>query len=80
MKFATRKNGKRDGQPLLVSRDLSRAVDISTITPSLREALENWPQLEPALQRLYAQLNAGQAAGAFDFATAELESPLPRTF
>lgn len=80
MKFATRKNGKRDGQPLLVSRDLSRAVDISTLTPSLREALENWPQLEPALQRLYTQLNAGQAAGAFDFATAELESPLPRTF
>lgn len=80
MKFATRKNGKRDGQPLLVSRDLSLAVDISAMTPSLREALENWTQVAPVLQQLYTQLNAGQAAGAFDFTTAELESPLPRTF
>src|SRR5450830_1476867 len=36
MKLATLKNGSRDGRMLVVSRDLSRAVDAGEITPTLR--------------------------------------------
>jgi fumarylacetoacetate (FAA) hydrolase len=42
-------------------------------------AIENWAQSEPRLARLYAELNAGSAAGAFDFDPRLALSPLPRT-
>ncbi|MCG2592417.1 fumarylacetoacetate hydrolase family protein [Ramlibacter sp. XY19] len=78
MKLATLKNGSKDGRLVVVSRDLQRAVDATRIAPSLLAALENWSGCEPQLQKLYAQLNAGQADGAFDFDPREAAAPLPR--
>jgi fumarylacetoacetate (FAA) hydrolase len=80
MKLATRKNGRRDGQPLVVSRDLQKAASAEHIVPSVREALERWSDVQSALQQLCDQLDAGQLADAFDLDTRELESPLPRSF
>lgn len=80
MKFATLKNGSRDGLPLLVSNDLTQAISIRHLVPSLREALEDWERAEPALRQCHAQLESGRAADAFALDTRELESPLPRTF
>jgi fumarylacetoacetate (FAA) hydrolase len=80
MKLATRKNGRRDGQPLVVSRNLQKAASAEHIVPSVREALERWSDVQPALQQLCDQLDAGQVPDAFDFDTRELESPLPRCF
>jgi fumarylacetoacetate (FAA) hydrolase len=80
MKLASLKNGGRDGAPLIVSRNLQQAVDASHIVPSVRVALERWSEVQPALEKLSAQLNKGQASGAFTLDSRQLESPLPRTF
>jgi fumarylacetoacetate (FAA) hydrolase len=80
MKLATLKTGGRDGSLILVSRDLKKAVAAEQIVSSLREALERWNECQPALQKLSEELDAGQAAHAFDLDTCKLESPLPRTF
>lgn len=80
MKLATLKTGARDGSPVVVSRDLKKAVDAIHIVPSVREALERWRECEPALRKLSEQLDSGQATGAFQLNPHKLESPLPRTF
>ncbi|NQD38808.1 fumarylacetoacetate hydrolase family protein [Permianibacter sp. IMCC34836] len=79
MKFATLKNGSRDGQLVLVSRDLQHCAAIPDIAPTLQALLDQWAVLAPKAQALYAQLNAGTlAAKAFDEAVCL--SPLPRAY
>lgn len=80
MKLATLNDGSRDGCLLLVSRDLSRAVKADGIAATLQAALEHWTSVEPALQHRYQQLNAGEAAHAFDLDIAQLAAPLPRAW
>jgi len=80
MKLASLKNSSRDGLPIMVSRDLRKAVDISEISPSIRQVLERWKVLEPTLQSLSDRLNEGHIPDAFDLSPGQLESPLPRTF
>lgn len=80
MKLATLKDGTRDGKLLVVSRDLRRAVPAVGIAPNLLSAIENWAEVEPRLLQLYASLNAGSAANAFDVDAAALAAPLPRTY
>jgi fumarylacetoacetate (FAA) hydrolase len=80
MKFATLKDGTRDGKLLVVSRDLSRALDVSSVTPNLLSAIEQWTAVEPRLQALSGQLNAGTAAAAFALDVRNLHAPLPRTW
>jgi fumarylacetoacetate (FAA) hydrolase len=80
MKLASLKTGSRDGALIVVSRDLQTAVLANDISPSLREALENWDAVAPRLQDLSDRVNAGQASGAFEFDSHQVESPLPRAF
>ena len=42
MKFATRNNGTRDGQLLIVSRNNARAVVAEGIAPTLQALLDDW--------------------------------------
>ena len=78
MKFATFKDGTRDGRLALVSRDLRQAVSAEAIAPNLLWALDHWEAVAPKLELLYAQLNDGKAAGAFGFDTKACAAPLPR--
>ncbi|MCC5858851.1 MAG: fumarylacetoacetate hydrolase family protein [Ectothiorhodospiraceae bacterium] len=80
MKLATLKTGARDGELVVVSRDLSRAVPVPRIAPTLQAALDDWEALAPRLQRVYADLNAGQAQDAFALDQSKLHSPLPRAY
>lgn len=80
MKLATLNNGSRDGRLLLVSRDLSRALDAGHIAATLQLAIENWWSVEPELQALYRELNEGRAEGAFAFDPAAAMAPLPRAY
>jgi fumarylacetoacetate (FAA) hydrolase len=80
VKLGTLKNGTPDGQLIVVSRDLARAVGAGAIAPTLLSALENWDAAAPQLAALYAELNAGRAAGAFALDTKRLAAPLPRTW
>ena len=78
MKLASLKHG-RDGQLVVVSRDLSKATSASDIAPTLQAALDEWDVLAPQLAARYELLNAGKAA-SFAFDQTACESPLPRAY
>ena len=78
MKFATYKDASRDGQLLVVSRDLSAAHYATGIANKLQQVLEDWNFMAPQLQDLYEQLNQGRARHAFPFEPARCMAPLPR--
>ena len=80
MKFATLKDGSRDGRLLLVSRDLAWAVDASDIAPTLQTAVEHWLRVEADLRARYDALNQGALANAFAFDSAAVSAPLPRAW
>ncbi|RJF95681.1 fumarylacetoacetate hydrolase family protein [Noviherbaspirillum saxi] len=80
MKLATLRSTSPDGRLIVVSRDLRKAVDAAAIAPSLRQAIEQWDLVAPALQALSDRLNTGDASGAFDFDTTACAAPLPRCF
>jgi len=80
MKLATLKDGTRDGQLALVSRDLKRAVLADGIAPTLQRALDDWNFIAPQLETLYSDLNAGRANNAFDFDPTRCMAPLPRAY
>jgi len=79
MKLASLKHG-RDGQLVVVSRDLTRAVRVPQIAATLQQAIEDWDTLAPRLEAVYAELNAGRADEAFDLDMSALHSPLPRSY
>lgn len=78
MKLATYKDGSRDGQLVVVSRDLGSAHYASGIAQRLQQVLDDWNFLSPQLQDLYAALNSGKARHAFAFDPAQCMAPLPR--
>ena len=80
MKLATLKDGSRDGQLAVVSRDLKTAQLADAIAPALQRALDDWNFFAPQLDDLYAQLNAGRARRAFAFDPAQCMAPLPRAY
>lgn len=80
MKLATKNNGSRDGELMLVSRDLSQAVSAADICPTLQAALDNWDELQSKLEARYQQLNDGQCNEAFEFDQKACHSPLPRAY
>lgn len=67
MKLATYKDGSRDGQLLVVSRDLGTAHYATGIASKLQQVLDDWNFLSPQLQDLYDQLNSGRARHGFPF-------------
>lgn len=79
MKLASLKHG-RDGELVVVSRDLSQAVRVGGIAPTLQAVLDDWARLEPGLQEVSRQLNAGGLSGAFALEARALASPLPRAY
>lgn len=80
MKLATRKNGTRDGELLVVSRDNQRAVVVGAAAPTLQSLMDDWAAKAPAVKAIADALEAGARADAFDVDTATLESPLPRAY
>ncbi|WP_043310439.1 fumarylacetoacetate hydrolase family protein [Pseudomonas sp. ML96] len=80
MKLATLADGTRDGRLLLVSRDLTRAVDAADIAPTLQVAIDNWWGVEADLQSRYEALNRNELANTFVFETTKVMAPLPRAW
>ncbi|WP_313311551.1 fumarylacetoacetate hydrolase family protein [Pulveribacter sp.] len=78
MKLATYKDGSRDGQLVVVSRDLSQAHYASGIASRLQQVLDDWNFLAPQLADLSAELNSGRAPHAFAFEPERCLAPLPR--
>ena len=80
MKLASYKDGSRDGQLVVVSRDLSTAHYASAIATRLQQVLDDWGFLSPQLEDLYTTLNQGRARHAFAFEPTKCMAPLPRAY
>ncbi len=78
MKLATLKDGSRDGQLIIVSRDLKTAQIADGIALSLQRALDDWNFIAPQLEQAYLNLNAGRGTNTFDFDPKNCMAPLPR--
>ncbi len=80
MKLASYNNGRRDGQLMLVSKDLTKAVAVPAIAHTMQQLLDAWDLLQPQLQELYEALNQGVLDNAVDFDESKCLSPLPRAY
>jgi fumarylacetoacetate (FAA) hydrolase len=80
MKFATLKDGTRDGTLLVVSRDLKHAQKADDIAPTLQAALDDWDYCSPQLADRCDALNRGPGNRAFEFDPKQCASPLPRAY
>ena len=80
MKLATYKDGSRDGQLVVVSRDLKTAHYATEIANTLQQVLDDWNFHSPQLQDLSDTLNQGKARHAFPFDPKQCMAPLPRAY
>lgn len=80
MKLATLHNQSRDGQVVVVSRDLSRAVAVPHIAFTLQAALDDWREKSKQLIAASDALSDGHLEGSFPFSSADMKSPLPRAY
>jgi fumarylacetoacetate (FAA) hydrolase len=80
MKLATLKNGMRDGELVVVSRDLSRYVPVPDMVATLQGAMDRWESMAAPLRDAYHELNAGGRRDARPFDQAQAMSPLPRAY
>ncbi len=89
MKFATLRNGTRDGDLVIVSRDLTKAVRAAeTIAGlgTLQQLLDDWDTYALAAARVSAELDeaaSGQGSArlpAFSFVPSAAMAPLPRAY
>ena len=79
MKLGSLKAG-RDGQLVVVSRDLKRMVAATDIAMTLQQALDHWDVAAPALENVYERLNADDYPAAQAFDAMQLTAPLPRAY
>jgi fumarylacetoacetate (FAA) hydrolase len=80
MKLATLKNHTRDGQLVVVSKDLSLAIPVPDIAKTLQYALDHWDECKPKLQTYYDKLNQGNLQNTLKFSDQTITSPLPRAY
>ncbi len=80
MKLASYKDGSRDGQLVVVARDLRTAHYATEVATRMQHVLDDWGFLSPQLEDLYTALNHGRARDAFSFDPALCMAPLPRAY
>jgi fumarylacetoacetate (FAA) hydrolase len=78
MKFATLKNGTRDGQLVFVSRDLKFAHPIPEFAKTMLELLEQWDVIVDDLKHEYEQFDQNESLKVFKFDPEQAMAPLPR--
>jgi len=80
MKLATRRDGTRDGELLVVSSDLASSVAVPEIARTLQAALDDWNSAAPALSAIATELEAGRLPDATPFDPRQAMAPLPRAY
>lgn len=81
MKLATMRNGTRDGELVVVSRDLTRCIKVPQLACTLQDALDRWRDIAPGLGEVSDALNLGSLdAEAQSFDPRACHSPLPRAY
>jgi fumarylacetoacetate (FAA) hydrolase len=80
MKLATIGNGARDGELVVVARDLTRCVAVPEIARTLQAALDSWELSASPLDAISSELNAGRMPDAVPFHPGSAMAPLPRAY
>lgn len=83
LRLATRRDGSRDGELMLVSPDATcwfPARQGVVRATTLQAALDDWGTLTPALQALQGELGISAWAQAEPFDAAQCMAPLPRAY
>jgi fumarylacetoacetate (FAA) hydrolase len=78
MKLATLRSGSRDGQLVVVSRDLTRSLSVMPFA-TLQSALDEWDALSPTLRVFSDRVNASDK-GTQPFDPKNCLAPLPRAY
>ncbi|WP_306250498.1 fumarylacetoacetate hydrolase family protein [Parvularcula sp. IMCC14364] len=79
MKLSTLKNDTRDGALYVISTDLTRCLAADHVAGTMQQALDNWQDAVPELQKLADKLNGNPSEGE-KFEQDRCHSPLPRAF
>ncbi|PND35213.1 2-keto-4-pentenoate hydratase [Achromobacter pulmonis] len=79
MKLATLTNGTRDGELVVVNRNLTRMRAVAHIAATLQQALDDWARKAPLLQAEYESLDSG-AGPSQSFDSSRCAAPLPRAY
>lgn len=80
LRLASRRDGSRDGQLVLVSADLGRCLPVAHIARNLQAALDDWQALALQLDALRAALDATGWPGSEPFDPGACMAPLPRAY
>jgi fumarylacetoacetate (FAA) hydrolase len=81
MKLATLRQGGRDGQLAIVSRDLTQCELVPGIAPTLQAALDDWDRISPKLAERAAAMERGTATThQMPFDPVKCMAPLPRAY
>lgn len=81
MKLASLKSAtSRDGQLCVVNQELTTAILVPQVSPTLQYALDYWDTIAPELNEIYHQLNEHKIKGSFPFDPQQCASPLPRAY
>jgi fumarylacetoacetate (FAA) hydrolase len=83
LRLATRENGRRDGELMLVNPGTTRWISAASQCPearTLQAVLDEWDALAPRLAMACQELDADQWAGAQAYDSQACMAPLPRAF
>jgi fumarylacetoacetate (FAA) hydrolase len=79
MKFGTRDNETRDGELMVVSRDLQRCLPAGPEVTTLQDALDHWDEALPHLKNIADMLEKDTQLGS-KTSDQTWRSPLPRAY
>ncbi|MBL0420750.1 fumarylacetoacetate hydrolase family protein [Ramlibacter sp. AW1] len=80
VRLATRRDGSRDGELMLVNAAGTRWARAEGIARNLQALLDNWDRLAPRLAERRRELDAAGWDAAEDFDAAGCMAPLPRAY
>lgn len=80
LRLATRHNGRRDGELMLISPSRQRWAPAGPATPTLQALLDDWATLAPALARRSHGLEASGWQGCAPLEPQQCLAPLPRAY
>ena len=79
MKLASLNDGSKDGQLIVVSKDLTKFISATDIAPTMQNAMDNWENIFDELNMLSKNLNSGKI-NSIEFEPKNVLSPLPRAY
>ncbi len=79
-RVATRRNGRRDGELMLVKPDGAAWIALTAIAPTLQALLDDWHALAPRVEQAHLAYEAAGWQGAQAMSPADCMAPLPRAF